>query len=112
MKPGSDRSEVWELLLYIAGETPRSIIAWQNLKDICNTHLAGRYTIEVIDLMKNPTLAESDQIVAIPTLVRKLPNPVCKIIGDLSNTEKTLIGLQIRPAKLKNATQKDHRDAS
>lgn len=112
MKPGSDRSEVWELFLYIAGETPRSVIAFQNLKDICNINLAGRYTIEVINLMKNPILAEIDQIVAIPTLVRKLPNPVRKIIGDLSNTEKTLIGLQIHLAKLKNATQKDHRDAS
>jgi len=112
MKPGSDRSEVWEIFLYIAGETPRSVIAFQNLKDICNTHLAGRYTIEVIDLMKNPTLAEIDQIVAIPTLVRKLPKPVRKIIGDLSNTEKTLIGLQIRPVRPKNVHQNAPRNVS
>jgi len=104
MIPGSDKSEIWELRLYVAGTTPKSIAAFHNLKEICTTHLAGQYTIEVIDLLENPKLAEGDQIVAIPTLVRKLPEPVRKIIGDLSNTEKTLIGLQIRSAKARSAS--------
>jgi circadian clock protein KaiB len=87
----------WELRLYTAGHTPRSIAAFNNLKRICEEHLPGRYTIEVIDLMENPRLAKEDQIVAIPTLVRKLPDPLRKIIGDLSDTERTLVGLQLRP---------------
>lgn len=98
-KPSSDGRgdvETWELRLYIAGETTRSRAAIENLKLICETHLPGRYTIEVVDLLVNPQLARGDQIVAIPTLVRKLPNPVRKIIGDLSNEEKTLVGLQLR----------------
>jgi circadian clock protein KaiB len=94
-----DATELWELRLYVAGETPKSIAAVTNLKRICEEHLSGQFKIEVVDLLKNPQLARGDQIVAIPTLVRKLPNPVRKIIGDLSNTEKTLVGLQLRPLK-------------
>jgi circadian clock protein KaiB len=89
--------EVWELRLYVAGQTPKSIAAFNNLKRLCEEHLAGRYRIEVIDLMQNPKLARDDQIVAIPTLVRKLPDPIRRIIGDLSDTERTLVGLQLRP---------------
>src|SRR5437660_5320142 len=84
------------LRLYIAGQTPRSIAAFANLKRICEEHLAGRYRIQVIDLIQNPQLAVGDQILAIPTLVRKLPEPVKKIIGDLSNTERVLVGLDMR----------------
>src|SRR5437763_14457861 len=91
-----DAEEVWDLRLYTAGQTPKSIAAIKNLKRICEQHLPGRYNIEVIDLMANPRLAKDDQIVAIPTLVRKLPDPVRKIIGDLSDTERTLVGLQLR----------------
>jgi circadian clock protein KaiB len=87
----------WELRLYVAGPTPRAVAALENLKRICETHLAGQYTIQVIDLLKTPQLAKGDQIVAVPTLVRKLPEPVRKIIGDLSNTEKVLVGLDVRP---------------
>ena len=85
--------------LYVAGQTPKSITAFSNLKKVCEEHLAGKYKIEVIDLIKNPQLAQGDQILAIPTLVRKLPEPVRKIIGDLSNTERVLVGLQLRPQK-------------
>jgi circadian clock protein KaiB len=81
----------------VAGQTPRAITAFTNLKKICEEHLAGQYRIEVIDLLKNPQLAKGDQILAVPTLVRKLPEPVRKIIGDLSNTEKVLVGLDLRP---------------
>jgi len=88
--------EKWELRLYTAGQTPKSLAAIKNLKKVCEEHLAGRYEIEVIDLLKNPRLAKDDQIVAIPTLVRKLPDPVRKIIGDLSDTERALVGLQLR----------------
>jgi circadian clock protein KaiB len=90
-------SEVWELRLYVAGQTPNSIRAFANLKKIAEDHLKGKYTIEVIDLVKNPQLAAGDQILAIPTLVRKLPEPIKKIIGDLSNTERVLVGLDVRP---------------
>ncbi|HWF84271.1 MAG TPA: circadian clock protein KaiB [Vicinamibacterales bacterium] len=90
---------IWELRLYIAGHTPKSLAALSNLKKICEEHLAGKYQIEVIDLLKNPQLARGDQILAIPTLVRKLPEPVRKIIGDLSNTEHVLVGLDIRTAR-------------
>jgi circadian clock protein KaiB len=93
--------EKWELRLYVAGQTPRSLAAFSNLKKICEEHLAGQYRIEVIDLLQNPTLARGDQILAIPTLVRKLPEPVKKIIGDLSNTERVLVGLDLRPIKVK-----------
>lgn len=86
----------WDLRLYVAGATPRSIAAFRNLQRLCEEHLAGRYRIEVIDLMKSPQLAQGDQILAVPTLVRKLPEPLRKIIGDLSNTERVLIGLDLR----------------
>ena len=89
--------EVWNLRLYVAGQTPKSLAAFANLKAICEDHLKGRYSIEVIDLLENPTLAKGDQILAIPTLVRKLPPPLRKIIGDLSNTEKVLVGLDLSP---------------
>lgn len=87
----------WNLRLYVAGQTPRSLSAFKNLKEICEEYLKGKYHIEVIDLMDNPTLARGDQILAIPTLVRKLPQPIRKIIGDLSNTERVLVGLDIQP---------------
>ncbi|MFZ4704284.1 MAG: circadian clock KaiB family protein [Candidatus Methylumidiphilus sp.] len=89
--------EKWLLRLYVAGQTPRAITAFANLKKICEDYLDGDYQIEVIDLLVNPTLAKDDQILALPTLVRKLPEPVKKIIGDLSNTERVLVGLDIRP---------------
>ena len=89
----------WELRLYVAGQTPKSLAAFANLKKICEEHLQGEYHIEVIDLLKNPQLARGDQILAIPTLVRKLPEPIRKIIGDLSNTERVLVGLDIREQK-------------
>jgi circadian clock protein KaiB len=86
------------LRLYIAGQTPRSIKAFANLKRLCEEHLPGKYRIEVVDLIQNPQLAAGDQILAVPTLVRLLPEPVRKIIGDLSNTERVLVGLDIRPS--------------
>ena len=89
--------KLWELRLYVAGQTPKSLTAFANLKQICETHLKGRYSIEVIDLVAQPQLSKGDQILAIPTLVRKLPQPVRKIIGDLSNTERVLVGLDLRP---------------
>ena len=89
--------EEYVLRLYVAGQTAKSLAAFANLKKICEEHLAGRYKIEVIDLVENPQLAAGDQILAIPTLVRKLPEPVRKIIGDLSNTERVLIGLDLLP---------------
>jgi circadian clock protein KaiB len=90
-------SGLMQLRLYIAGQTPKSLLALSNLKRICETHVNGRYRIEVIDLMKTPQLAQGDQILAIPTLVRNLPMPIRKIIGDLSNTERVLVGLDLRP---------------
>lgn len=93
----SDEFARWNLRLYVAGQTPRSLTAFKNLKDICEEYLKGKYQIEVIDLMENPTLARGDQILAVPTLVRKLPQPIRKIIGDLSNTERVLVGLDIQP---------------
>ena len=87
----------FELRLYVAGQTPKSLQAFANLKRICEEHLEGKYQLEVIDLMKNPQLAKGDQILALPTLVRKLPIPARKIIGDLSDTERVLIGLELRP---------------
>ncbi len=98
MTEQSPDDERWILKLYVAGTTPKSVRAFANLKQICETHLAGRYRIQVIDLIENPALAEGDQILAIPTLVRELPEPVRKIIGDLSQTEKVLVGLNILPA--------------
>jgi circadian clock protein KaiB len=91
------KDQTLELRLYIAGQTPKSILALNNITNYCQEHLDGQFTIEVIDLLKNPQLAEGDQIFAIPTLVRKLPEPMRKIIGDLSNKEKVLVGLNIRP---------------
>src|SRR5512142_2243313 len=91
------KAREWELRLYVAGQTPKAVTAFVNLKKICEEHLSGKYRIEVIDLLKNPQLARGDQILAVPTLVRKLPVPVRKIIGDLSNTEKVLVGLDLRP---------------
>jgi circadian clock protein KaiB len=90
-------TETWDLRLYVAGQSAKSIAAFSNLKQVCEEHLPGKYTIEVIDLVQKPQLAKGDQIVAIPTLVRKLPQPIRKIVGDLSNVEKTLVGLQLRP---------------
>ena len=87
----------WQLRLYVAGETPRSVAALKNLQEICEAHLKGEYEIEVIDLLERPQLAQGEQIVAIPTLERRLPEPVRKIIGDLSNTERVLIGLDLKP---------------
>ncbi|MRG93974.1 circadian clock KaiB family protein [Polyangium spumosum] len=89
--------EIWELRLYVAGQTRKSLLALSNLKRLCEEHLAGKYSIEIIDLLVNPKLAEGDQILAIPTLVRRLPEPIRKIIGDLSNTERVLVGLDVRP---------------
>ena len=90
-------TEKWDLRLYTAGQSPKSLAALDNLKRVCEEHLAGRYSIEVIDLLKNPRLAKDDQIVAIPTLVRKLPEPLRRLVGDLSDKERTLVGLQLRP---------------
>jgi circadian clock protein KaiB len=91
------KDERWELRLYVAGQTPKSILALRNITKYCQEHLAGKYSIEIIDLLENPQLAEGDQIFAIPTLVRKFPPPLRKIIGDLSNEERVLVGLNIRP---------------
>jgi circadian clock protein KaiB len=90
--------EIWILKLYVAGQTSKSIAAFANLKKICDEHLAGKYRIEIVDLLKNPQLAKGDQIIAVPTLVRQLPPPVKKIIGDLANTERVLVGLDVIPA--------------
>ena len=87
----------WQLRLYVAGQTARSAAALENLKNLCETHLAGRYHIEVVDLLVNPRLAAGDQILAVPTLVRKFPEPIRKIIGDLSNRERVLVGLDVQP---------------
>lgn len=90
------RRERWQLRLYVAGQTPKCLTAFANLRTICEQHLQGQYDIEVVDLLDKPALAQGDQIFAVPTLVRKLPEPVRKIIGDLSNTERVLVGLDIR----------------
>jgi circadian clock protein KaiB len=89
----------WQLRLYVAGQTTKSMAALDNLKQLCETHLAGRYTIEVVDLLVNPRLAAGDQILAVPTLVRKFPEPMRKIIGDLSNEERVLVGLDVQPLR-------------
>jgi circadian clock protein KaiB len=91
--------DVWDLRLYVAGKTARSVAAFENLSRLCEEHLPGKYRIEVVDLLIHPQLARGDQIVAIPTLVRKLPQPIRKVIGDLSNVERTMVGLQLRPGK-------------
>lgn len=99
IKPAKHKEEKWELRLYIAGNTAKSATALANLRKYCEQHLSDRYTLEVIDLLVQPQLAAGDQILAIPTLVRKVPVPIRKIIGDLSNEEKVLVGLNIRPIK-------------
>jgi circadian clock protein KaiB len=90
----------WKLRLYVAGQTPKSLTAFANLKRICEEHLAGRYEIEVIDLLKHPELAQSDQIIAVPTLVRKLPQPIKRIVGDLSNSERVIVGMNLEKVSL------------
>ncbi|MBD2700833.1 circadian clock KaiB family protein [Spirosoma sp. BT702] len=95
----SDQENIWELRLYVAGKTVKSVTALNNLKKYCEEHLQGNYVIEVIDLLVQPQLAAGDQILAVPTLVKKVPEPIRKIIGDLSNEEKVLVGLDIRSAK-------------
>jgi circadian clock protein KaiB len=98
--PGRRRpADFFELRLYVAGQSPRSLVALANLRDICEKHLQGRYRIEVIDLLKHPQLATGDQILALPTLVRRLPEPIRKLIGDLSDTERALVGLDLRPIR-------------
>jgi len=92
-------TEMFDLRLYVAGQTPKAVRAFANLRKICDEHLAGRYQIEVIDLVDNPALGRGDQILALPTLVRRLPTPIKKIIGDLSNTERVLVGLDLRPRR-------------
>lgn len=94
-----EEPEQWNLRLYVAGQTPKSLLALANLKKYCEEHLPGRYQIEVIDLIEHPQLAEGDQIVAVPTLVRKLPPPMKRIIGDLSNKERVLVGLDLKPRR-------------
>jgi circadian clock protein KaiB len=94
-----EQTDLWELRLYVAGQTARALTAFANLKKLCEEHLGGKYRIEVVDLLRNPQLAKGDQILAVPTLVRKLPVPVRKIIGDLSNTERVLVGLDLRPQR-------------
>lgn len=96
---GGKGPEIWTLRLYVAGQTSKSLTAYTNLTRICEEHLAGKYRIEVVDLLKSPQLAKGDQIIAIPTLVRHLPAPMKKIIGDLANTERVLVGLDLRPVK-------------
>jgi circadian clock protein KaiB len=95
--PDDNVEDVWRLRLYVAGESEKSMVAFANLKTLCESHLKGRYEIEVVDLVENPRLARGDEIVAIPTLVRRLPSPLRKIIGDLSDTERVLVGLQLSP---------------
>jgi len=97
-KPAGATKPIFQLRLYVAGQTPKSMTALSNLKKICEEHLHGIYSLEVVDLIKQPQLARGDQILAIPTLVRRLPEPVKKIIGDLSNSERVLVGLDIRPS--------------
>lgn len=100
-KPAKVKGDIWNLRLYVAGQTPKSLTAFSNLKHLCEQHLSGRYEIEVVDLTKQPHLAVSDQIVALPTLVRKLPAPIKRLIGDLSNTERVMVGMELAPIVLK-----------
>src|SRR5580698_7799020 len=93
------RPDSWNLRLYVAGQTPKSLTAFSNLKRLCEEHLSGRYHIEIVDLVKQPHLAQNDQIVALPTLVRKLPEPIKRIIGDLSNLERVMLGLELKTAQ-------------
>ena len=98
-EPAVSDTDTFLLRLYVAGQTPKCMRAFANLKRICEEYLAGRYHIEMVDLLQNPQLARGDQILAVPTLVRRLPEPIKKIIGDLSNTERVLVGLDLRPAR-------------
>lgn len=98
MSSGTPDPDKWELRLYVAGKTPKSLAAIANLQRLCDDHLAGKYTIEVVDLIAHPHLAKGDEIIAIPTVVRKLPEPIRRVIGDLSNIERALVGLQVRPS--------------
>ena len=101
--PLTTGSETFLLRLYVAGQTPKCVRAFENLKRICEEYLAGHYHIEMVDLLQNPQLARGDQILAVPTLVRRLPEPIKKIIGDLSNTERVLVGLDLRPGRRPNS---------
>lgn len=96
-----ETAESWELRLYVAGQTPKSLAALENLRTICESHLKGKYRIDVIDLSANPELARADQIIALPTLIRKFPPPMKRILGDLSNRERTLIGMELAPEKIR-----------
>jgi len=98
-RPARGHQAEWQLRLYVAGATAKSVTALANLRRLCETHLAGRYEIEVIDLLVNPKLAAGDQILAVPTLVRKVPEPIRKIIGDLSNEDRVLVGLDVKPVR-------------
>jgi circadian clock protein KaiB len=98
VEPSPEPTSEWRLRLYVLGHSPQSEAAIRNLRRLCETHLSGRYQIEIVDLLVTPRLARDDQIVAIPTLIRKLPSPIRKIIGDLSDTERTLVGLELKPA--------------
>lgn len=91
----AEANHLWNLRLYVAGQTPKSLTAFANLKQLCEQYLAGRYVIEVVDLARQPQLAQADQIVALPTLVRKLPEPIKRLIGDLSNTERVMVGMEL-----------------
>jgi len=95
-----DEAETWHLRLYVAGESPKSLAAFANLKRLCAEHMEHSYEIEIVDLLQNPRLARGDEILAIPTLVRRLPSPMRKIIGDLSDTDRVLVGLQLRPRQV------------
>jgi circadian clock protein KaiB len=95
--PDDGKAETWHLRLYVAGQSPKSLLAFSNLQRLCETSLQGRYTIEVVDLVAHPELARADDILAIPTLVRRLPSPFRKIIGDLADTERVLVGLELEP---------------
>jgi len=99
---GASEPGMWDLRLYVAGKSAKSVAAFANLQRLCEQHLAGKYRIEVVDLLVHPQLAKGDQIVAIPTLVRRIPQPIRKVIGDLSNVERTLVGLQLRPRQDEN----------
>jgi len=105
------RNKQWQLRLYVAGQTPKCLAAFANLKRLCEEHVAGQYSIEIVDLLHHPQLAKGDQILAIPTLVRKLPQPVRKIIGDLSNTERVLVGLDLKIRMKESGTSRRLSDA-
>ena len=100
-EPTEPEPEFWQLRLYVAGQTPKSVTAFANLKQLCEAYMPNQYRIEIVDLLQHPELAQQDQIFAIPTLVRRLPRPIRQIIGDLSNHEKVILGLDIRPVKYK-----------